>query len=75
VYYHFAKWRGAGLWRKLNKQLRRELRKQLGRNEEPSAGCADSQSVKAGSLHGNGFDGAKSVNGRKRQLLVEGVLE
>ena len=60
-----------GLWRKLNKHLRRALRKKLGRHEEPSAGCADSQSVKAGSLYGNGFDGAKSVNGRKRHLLVD----
>ena len=71
VYYHFARWRRAGLWRKLNKHLRRELRKRLGRDEEPSAGCSDSQSVKAGSLHGNGFDGAKRVNGRKRHLLVD----
>ena len=71
VYYHFAKWRTAGVWRKLNKYLRRELRKRLGRDEEPSAGCADSQSVKAGNLHNNGFDGAKSVNGSKRHLLVD----
>lgn len=71
MYYHFAKWRAAGVWRKLNKHLRRELRKRLGRDEEPSAGCADSQSVKAGYLHGNGFDGAKSVNGKKRHLLVD----
>ena len=71
VYYHFAKWRGEGLWRKLNKHLRRRLRKKLGRNEEPSAGCADSQSVKAGNLHNNGYDGAKSVNGSKRHLLVD----
>jgi len=47
------------------------LRKKLGRNEEPSAGCADSQSVKAGSLHANAYDGAKSVNAKKRHLLVE----
>jgi len=33
--------------------------------------CADSQSVKAGSLHHNGYDGAKNVNGRKRHLLVD----
>ncbi len=42
----------------------------MGRHEEPSAGCADSQSVKAGSLHNNGYDGAKSVNGSKRHVLV-----
>lgn len=71
VYYHFARWRDEGLWRKLNKHLRRKLRKRLGRNEEPSAGCADSQSVKAGGLYNNGYDGAKSVNGRKRHLLVD----
>ena len=71
MYYHFAKWRAVGLWRKLNKHSRRKLRKQLGRHEEPSAGCADSQSVKAGSSHGNGFDGARSVNGSKRHLLVD----
>ena len=71
MYYHFAKWRDDGLWRKLNKYLRRRLRKQLGRNTEPSAGCADTQSVKAGSLHSNGYDGAKHVNGRKRQVLVD----
>lgn len=71
VYYHHAEWREAGLWRKLNKHLRRKLRERLGRNEEPSAGCADSQSVKAGSPWGNGYDGAKSVNGAKRHLLVD----
>lgn len=59
------------MWRKLNKYLRRRLRKKLGRSEEPSAGCADSQSVKAGNLHSNGYDGAKSVNGSKRHLLVD----
>jgi putative transposase len=71
VYYHFAKWRELELWRKLNKHLRRKLRNQLGRDEESSAGCADSQSVKAGNLHNNGYDGAKSVNGSKRHLLVD----
>ena len=69
VYYHYGEWREAGLWHKLNKYLRRQLRKKLGRNKEPSAGCADSQSVKAGSLQGNGYDGAKSVNGTKRHSV------
>ncbi len=71
VYYHFAKWRDMSLWRKLNKHLRRRLPKQLGRDEEPSAGVVDSQSIK-GSVHqGNGYDGGKKVNGRKRHLLVD----
>ena len=71
VYYHYRNWRIEGLWQKLNKYLRRKVRQQLGRNEEPSAACADSQSVKAGSLHHNGVDGGKKTNGRKRHLLVD----
>jgi putative transposase len=71
VYYHFAKWRDGGLWKKLNKKLRRRLRKSLGRNEEASVGLSDSQSAK-GTVHaGNGFDGGKKINGRKRHLLVD----
>jgi putative transposase len=71
VYYHYRNWRKEGLWQKFNKHLRRKLRQHLGRNEEPSAGCADSQSVKAGCLHHNGVDGGKKTNGRKRHLLVD----
>jgi putative transposase len=71
VYYHYRNWRKEGLWQKFNKHLRRKLRVSLGRNEEPSAGCADSQSVKAGCLHHNGVDGGKKTNGRKRHLLVD----
>lgn len=71
VYYHFAKWREEGLWRKLNKHLRRELRKRLGRDEEPSAGVVDSQSVKGSPHQDNGYDGGKKVNGRKRHVLVD----
>lgn len=73
AYYHYSQWREQGLWRKLNKYLRRQLRKKLGRHQEPSAGCADSQSVKAGSLWGNGFDGANSTIGIKRHLLVDSL--
>jgi putative transposase len=42
------------------------LRKNNGRNEEPSAGIIDSQSVKgtAESAEESGFDGGKKVKGR-----------
>ncbi len=71
AYYHFAKWRGMGVWKKLNKKLRKRLRKQAGREKHPSVGLVDSQAVK-GSVHvGNGYDGGKKVNGRKRHLLVD----
>ena len=71
VYYHWAKWREQGLWRKLNKRLRRRLRKKLKRNEEPSAGCVGQSVGQSWNLHNNGYDGAKSVNGSKRHLLVD----
>ena len=71
VYYHFSRWRERGLWTKLNKRLRRKLRKRAGKKTQPSLSLIDSQSVK-GSVHrGNGYDGGKKVNGRKRHLLVD----
>jgi putative transposase len=71
VYYHFAKWRELGVWKKINKRLRKRLRKRAGRKQNPSVGIVDSQAVK-GSIHiGNGYDGGKKVNGRKRHLLVD----
>jgi len=71
VYYHFAQWRELGLWKKINKRLRKRLRKQAGRRKNPSVGIVDSQAMK-GSVHvGNGYDGGKKVDGRKRHLLVD----
>lgn len=71
VYYHFAKWRELGVWKQINKRLRKRLRKRAGRKKNPSVGLVDSQAVK-GTVHiGNGYDGGKKVNGRKRHLLVD----
>ena len=71
VYYHFSRWRERELWKKLNKRLRRRLRRRAGKKEQPSLGLIDSQSVKGGVHRGNGYDGGKKVNGRKRHLLVD----
>ena len=71
AYYHFNKWRDTGLWKALNKHLRRCLREKLRRDAYASVGLVDSQSVK-GSIHkGNGYDGYKASNGRKRHILVD----
>ncbi len=71
VRYHFDKWCKSGLWKALNKHLRRKLREQEGKLADCSVGIADSQSVK-GSVHEeNGYDGGKKVNGRKRHILVD----
>lgn len=70
VYYHYAKWRDKGFWRKINKRMRRKLRLIAGRHSDASVALADSQSVK-GTVHvGNGYDGNKKVNGIKRHILV-----
>lgn len=72
VYYHFAKWRKNGVWQSINEQLVGQLRQAAGRDELPSAGVVDSQSVKTSrSAESRGFDAGKLVNGRKRHCLVD----
>lgn len=46
VYGYFARWRRNGTWLLIHDALRREVRQRAGRQEEPSAGVVDSQSVK-----------------------------
>lgn len=53
-------------------QLRKWERRDQGRMEEPSAACADSQSIKVMTQGQEvGFDGNKKIKGRKRHLLVD----
>ena len=46
VYPYFNTWRKDGTWEVMNRQLREQLRQQMGREATPSAGIMDSQSVK-----------------------------
>lgn len=46
VQYYFRNWSNDGTWERICQALRRKERARQGRNEEPSAGIIDSQSVK-----------------------------
>jgi putative transposase len=73
VYHYFREWRINGVWRSVNKRLRRLLRKRAGKHVQASAACLDSQSVKTFDCarEAVGFDGGKRVKGRKRHILVD----
>jgi putative transposase len=46
VYWYFTRWQDDGTWERITDALRRQLRRKLGRDPDPSAGILDSQSVK-----------------------------
>ncbi len=46
VYMYFSQWRDEGVFERINEVLRRQIRVEVGKDEEPSAAIIDSQSVK-----------------------------
>jgi putative transposase len=72
TYGYFRRWREQGVWAPLLERLRKWERRDQGRLEEPSAACADSQSIKIMTQSEEvGFDGNKKIKGRKRHILVD----
>jgi len=61
VYYYFRRWQREGVWDRVLKTLRMELRQKQGRNAEPSAAIIDSQSIKTSAVRGpeKGYDTGK----------------
>jgi putative transposase len=74
VYYHYRKWCKDGTWQRINRALRKQERRRRDRDEDPSAGVIDTQSVKTTEAGGErSYDAAKKVNGRKRHIIVDTV--
>ena len=74
VYYHYRKRCLDGTWQQINTTLRKLERQKRERNEDPTAGVIDTQSVKTTEAGGErGFDAFKRINGRKRHIVVDTV--
>ena len=61
VYHYFRHWKLDGTWEQAMTALRKEVRRAIGREEEPSAAIIDSQSIKTSAVRGSerGFDAGK----------------
>ena len=74
VYWYFQQWEEQGVTDRLLAELRIKARRQQGRDDEPSAGILDSQSVKGADTVGTdsrGYDANKKINGRKRFIVTD----
>ena len=73
VYYYFSTWKKNAIWEQIHESLVEQIRKTVGKNEEPTVGIIDAQSVKSTfvSSQEKGFDAGKKIKGIKRHIIVD----
>jgi putative transposase len=73
VYYYFSLWKKNEIWEQIHESLVEQIRKGTGKNEEPTVGIIDAQSVKSTlvSSQEKGFDAGKKIKGIKRHIIVD----
>lgn len=73
VYYYFSSWKKKGIWEDIHESLVEKVRVLHGKNEEPTVGIIDAQSVKNTlvSSEDKGFDAGKKIKGIKRHIIVD----
>ena len=73
VYYYFASWKKNGTWEEIHESIVERIRKMHNKNEEPTVGIIDAQSVKSTivSSEDRGFDAGKKVKGIKRYIIAD----
>lgn len=69
VYNYFRKWQRKGIWSDIHDKLRRQLRTELGRDEDSTVAIADSQSVKTTEKRGM----CTAMMAAKRLKAVSGI--
>lgn len=73
VYYYFSRWKQQAILGLIHEALVERSRKAQGKQEEPTVGIIDAQSVKNTlvSSEDRGFDMGKKVKGIKRHIIVD----
>jgi len=73
VYYYFSSWKNAEIIAQIHEDLVEKTRVKHGKNEEPTVGIIDAQSVKNTlvSSENKGFDAGKNIKGIKRHIIVD----
>jgi transposase len=69
VYHYFRSWKQDGTWLRIHDHLHEEVRRQMGREPQPSAAVIDSQSVKPTEK-----GGSTVMTGRRRSAGENGTF-